>query len=225
MSIKGLWVETILYEIPLLALTSEAYFKFCEKDWDHEGQVESAYRKGCTMLQNGCVLSEFGSRRRRDYKTHDMVMEGLVRARDEGQKAGWAGTLTGTSNVHFAKKYGVAHVGTVAHEWYMGIAAVTDDYEHANETALRYWLSCFGEGVSLINLVYTVSDTMTGAWNCIDRYVWDTRLLQCVQEANPTAVQCSDRQCCGTIYHLQYHYPECTKPVQHKTSHISRRRQ
>ena len=148
LSIVGLWTDTILYEIPLLALTSEAYFKFVEKDWDHEGQVDKAYQKGRTLLQNGCMLSEFGSRRRRDYKTHDMVMQGLIKAKEECEREGWPGRFTGTSNVHFAMKYGVAPVGTVAHEWYMGIAAITDDYENANETALRYWLSTFGEGVS-----------------------------------------------------------------------------
>lgn len=147
--IKGLWVDTILYEIPLLALTSQAYFMFSDKDWDHDNQEEKAFRKGCALLENGCVFSEFGSRRRRDYHTHDLIMKGLCRAAEEGKTKGWKGVLTGTSNVHFAMKYDVAAVGTVAHEWYMTIAAITEDYENANELALRYWLGCFGEGVCL----------------------------------------------------------------------------
>lgn len=146
--IKGLWVDTILYEIPLLALTSQAYFMFSDKDWDHSNQEEKAYKKGCELLENGCVFSEFGSRRRRDYHTHDLVMKGLCRAAEEGKRQGWKGVWTGTSNVHFAMKYNVGAVGTVAHEWYMTIAAITEDYENANELGLRYWLGCFGEGVS-----------------------------------------------------------------------------
>ncbi|KAF7594382.1 nicotinate phosphoribosyltransferase [Aspergillus hancockii] len=153
--VKGRWVETILYEIPLLALTSEAYFKFSNKDWDHSYQEEKAYRKGCTLLENGCIFSEFGSRRRRDYHTQDLVMAGLMRAAEEGKQQGWKGRFTGTSNVHFAMKYGVDPVGTVAHEWYMTIAAITDDYANANEIALRYWLGCFGKGVLGIALTDT----------------------------------------------------------------------
>ena len=147
-AIKGLWIETIAYEIPLLALTSEAYFKFCNKDWNHDGQEERACRKCLTLLEHGCVVSEFGSRRRRDYKTQDLVMKGLCKALKRADEAGWKGKLTGTSNVHFAMKYGIPPVGTVAHEWYMGIAAITDNYENANELALRYWLGTFGAGVS-----------------------------------------------------------------------------
>jgi nicotinate phosphoribosyltransferase len=145
--VEGLWLDTILYEIPLLALTSQAYFMFTDKDWDYANQEEKAYRKGCTLLQNGCVFSEFGSRRRRDYHTQDLVMKGLSRAAEEGKKQGWPGVMVGTSNVHFAMKYNTGAVGTVAHEWYMTIAAITDDYENSNELALSYWLGCFGEGV------------------------------------------------------------------------------
>ena len=143
-TVRGLWVETILYEIPLLALTSEAYFKFCNTDWDYDGQEEKAYLKGKTLLEAGCVVSDFGSRRRRDYHTHDLVIQGLVRASKE---SGLKGKLTGTSNVHLAMKHGTAPVGTVAHEWYMGIAAIMNNYEDANELGLRYWVGCFGEGV------------------------------------------------------------------------------
>jgi len=52
-------------------------------------------------------------------------------------------------------KHSIPPVGTVAHEWYMGIAALTNDYEHANEQGLRYWLDCFGKGVLGIALTDT----------------------------------------------------------------------
>ena len=153
--IGGLWLHTILYEIPLLALTSEAYFRFCDKDWSHNGQEQKAYAKGIKLMESGCVFSEFGTRRRRDYHTHDLVMQGLTRAASTASEQGWKGKLSGTSNVHFAMKNGIPPVGTVAHEWFMGIASITNDYEHANETALRYWVGCFGEGVLGIALTDT----------------------------------------------------------------------
>lgn len=153
--VGGLWLHTILYEIPLLALTSEAYFKFCDTDWTHDGQQGLAYDKGKKLLEHGCLFSEFGTRRRRDYHTHEMAMQGLTRAAATAKEKGWAGKLTGTSNVHMAMKYGIPPVGTVAHEWFMGIASVTNDYVHANETALRYWVGCFGEGILGIALTDT----------------------------------------------------------------------
>lgn len=152
---EGLWLDTILYEIPLLALVSEAYFKFVERDWSHEGQVEKAYKKGTTLLEGGCTFSEFGTRRRRDYHTQDLVVQGLCRATVEAKSQGWSGKLSGTSNVHFAHKHGLVPIGTVAHEWFMGVAAITDDYENANEIALRYWTATFGEGVLAVALTDT----------------------------------------------------------------------
>ena len=154
-SVEGRWVETILYEIPLLALTSEAYFRFCDRDWNHDGQLEKARSKGLELLKNGCIFSEFGTRRRRDHKTMTLVMQGLVDASKEGSAQGFPGKLSGTSNVLFAMQYGIPPVGTVAHEWFMGIASINGNYTHANETALRYWVGTFGEGVLGIALTDT----------------------------------------------------------------------
>ena len=154
-TVSGLWVDTILYEIPLLALVSEAYFKFCDKDWNYDGQEQNAYNKGKKLLANGCVFSEFGTRRRRDYHAQELVIQGLMRAAEEEMAGAQRGKLSGTSNVHFAMRYRIPPVGTVAHEWFMGIAAATDDYEDANETALRYWVGCFGKGILGIALTDT----------------------------------------------------------------------
>jgi nicotinate phosphoribosyltransferase len=153
--VKGLWVDTILYEIPLLALTSEAYFLFMDKDWKYDGQEEKAYQKGMKLLEGGCIVSEFGTRRRRDYHTQALVIKGLVKASKEGEKRGLPGKISGTSNVHLAKRFGIQPIGTVAHEWFMGVAAITGDYERASEAALSYWVGCFGQGVLGIALTDT----------------------------------------------------------------------
>lgn len=153
--ISGTWAETILYEIPLLALTSEAYFKFMEPDWVYEGQEELAFNKGMRLLEAGCVFSEFGTRRRRDYHTQALVFRGLTKASKEAQKRGLPGKLSGTSNVHLAMRFNIPPVGTVAHEWFMGTAAIVGDYQKATEEALSHWVGCFGEGVLGIALTDT----------------------------------------------------------------------
>jgi nicotinate phosphoribosyltransferase len=155
MQISGKWVETILYEIPVLALTSEAYFKFMDKDWNYSDQEEQARAKGLRLLEAGCVFSEFGTRRRRDYHTQALVFKGLRVASDEAEAKGWSGKLSGSSNVHLAMRFNIPPVGTVAHEWFMGIAAIMNDYQNASEEALRRWIGCFGEGTLGIALTDT----------------------------------------------------------------------
>ncbi|KKA29333.1 hypothetical protein TD95_001928 [Thielaviopsis punctulata] len=142
--IKGTWCDTILYEIPILALTSEAFFRFVDKDWDYEDQEQRAFDKGMRLLEAGCTTSEFGTRRRRDYHTQALVFRGLVRASKEAAAKGFPGKLTGTSNVHLAMRFNIPPVGTVAHEWFMGIAAIHNDYNEATEMALRHWVGAFG---------------------------------------------------------------------------------
>ncbi|RKF72229.1 Nicotinate phosphoribosyltransferase [Golovinomyces cichoracearum] len=155
LSVKGLWVETILYEIPLLALTSEAYFRFVDTNWTYDGQEKRAFDKAQQLLEAGCVFNEFGTRRRRDYHTQALVLRGLLKAHTQCDRSKFTGRLLGTSNVHLAMRFGLTPVGTVAHEWFMGVAAITDDYVNANYKAMSYWADCFG----MNELGYVLTDT------------------------------------------------------------------
>ncbi|KAI0714393.1 nicotinate phosphoribosyltransferase [Cerioporus squamosus] len=131
----GPWHETILWEVPLMACLSEIYFTTTDTDWDYEGQEEAAYEKAETLLKAGCVFSEFGTRRRRSYRTQRLVMDAILKAAKDHPGSGG---VNGTSNMHFAMVFGVAPVGTIAHEWFMGVGALRG-YEHANATALELW--------------------------------------------------------------------------------------
>ena len=75
--------------------------------------LERAFVKAEKLIRGGCAFSEFGSRRRRDYHTHDLVVQGLLAA---SKALDGPGNLQGTSNVHFAMKYDLTPIGTVAHE-------------------------------------------------------------------------------------------------------------
>ncbi|KAJ2234820.1 nicotinate phosphoribosyltransferase [Coemansia sp. RSA 485] len=138
LTIKGRWSQVILYEIPLLSFISEAYFKFVDRDWNYDGQYEKAAEKGNQLVQAGCNFAEFGTRRRRDFRTQDIVMAALLDVRKDAP-----GRLTGTSNVFFAQRYNVPPIGTVGHEWTMAIAALEGTYENGNSLALRKWYETF----------------------------------------------------------------------------------
>ncbi|KAG7451014.1 nicotinate phosphoribosyltransferase [Guyanagaster necrorhizus] len=154
---SGPWVETILWEVPILACISETYYNTIEEDWNYDRQDEIAYSKAKALQEGGCVYMEFGTRRRRTFHAQDIMVSALVRASGEVQGKG---RLMGTSNVHLAHKYGVAPMGTIAHEWFMGVAALKG-YETANSLALELWEQTFPNSKALIALTDTFS---TGAF-------------------------------------------------------------
>ncbi|KAF8807093.1 nicotinate phosphoribosyltransferase [Phlegmacium glaucopus] len=152
--ISGPWVETILWEVPLMACLSESYFQVVLVDWSYDGQDSVAYEKAKTLLEAQCHFSEFGTRRRRSFQAQDIVVKAMVRASEEIQSTGG---FSGTSNVHLAHKYNLTPIGTIAHEWFMGVAAL-NGYEHANSTALNLWEEIYGDKKSpLIALTDTFS--------------------------------------------------------------------
>lgn len=152
--IAGPWAETILWEVPLMAVLSQCYFETVAIDWDCNGQEELAYKKGCSLLEAGCKFSEFGTRRRRSHKTQDILIGALIQAAQDNPHS--RGRFVGTSNAYFAMKYDlVPPVGTIAHEWLMGVAAL-NGYQRNHLKAMELW-----EAVYDGSLLTVLTDTFT----------------------------------------------------------------
>lgn len=130
--IRGLWYRTVLWEVPLMALISELYFKMTgQKATDVE---KKALEKAHGFVENKVELSEFGTRRRFSFDAQDTV----VRILKENMK----GLLNGTSNIYFAMKYNLIPMGTHPHEWFMYHGAHYG-YRIANEQGMENWVKVY----------------------------------------------------------------------------------
>ncbi|WFD44274.1 nicotinate phosphoribosyltransferase [Malassezia psittaci] len=177
-NVRGLWSNVILYEVPVMAIISETYFRTMDLDWNPDGQRELAREKGMALMQKGILFSEFGTRRRRSLAAHEQVIAGLLEAQNQVQGTPNYGRVLGTSNVMLAKKFGLQPVGTVAHEWTMAIAAI-EGYEHSNLRALQQWDAeyqppTFTPHQPSANLTIALTDTFS------TKVFWDD-LLSCDQ--------------------------------------------
>lgn len=146
--VEGLWYRTILWEVPLLALISELHYEMNHLERDsNETVISKTFEKAETLAKLGVNFAEFGTRRRHSYKVQNMVMETLTQKKDS--------TFIGSSNVHFAMKYGVKPIGTHAHEWFMFHAAEYG-FKMANQLALEHWVDVYRGDLGV-----ALSDTYT----------------------------------------------------------------
>lgn len=126
--IAGYWDRTILWEVPLLALICKTYYEEIDTNWTDDGQDELMLEKSAKLMAAGVPWGDFGTRRRRNFEAQERV----VRICKDNPN------FTGTSNVYLALKYDVKALGTMAHEWIMGHAALFS-LRHANKFALHAW--------------------------------------------------------------------------------------
>ena len=147
-SVEGYWYRTILWEVPILCLISETWYKLTGSLRKPELEIkEITAEKIRKYNQLGITIAEFGTRRRHSYQVHRMVMETL---KEQGNPA-----FVGTSNVHFAMLNNVKPIGTHAHEWFMFHAAKYG-FKMANTTALENWVAVYRGDLGI-----ALSDTYT----------------------------------------------------------------
>jgi nicotinate phosphoribosyltransferase len=147
-SIEGYWYRTILWEVPLMAMISELYFKMTnEPIFDEKKIIDIVQNKAETYKLLGAKVADFGSRRRYSFENHDRVVKTL--------KSYGGTSFTGTSNVYFAFNYKLTAIGTHAHEWFMFHAAKYG-YKIANKTALENWVKTYRGDLGI-----ALSDTFT----------------------------------------------------------------
>jgi nicotinate phosphoribosyltransferase len=154
--VEGPWQSTILWEVPLLALLSQTWYETEDTAWnpDLRWYFEHSRKKGRKLIEAGCAFSDFGTRRRRSLSAQQAMLLGMQSAAgDAGEKA--AGSFAGTSNLHFARQMDLTPIGTVAHEWTMGCAALYG-VAQADRRAMEDWLDVYPDEFKI-----ALSDTYT----------------------------------------------------------------
>ncbi len=156
---SGTWLNTSMYEIPILAIVNEVYFRFAYDEDDLQRQFERKLTEKMQALVDGKYnlgnFSEFGLRRRLSLKAQDLA----VRMLKENNASFKDSNFVGTSNVELAKKYGVTPVGTMAHEWIMcsGQGNHKHNPAYSNWYALDAWVKEYGvlNGTALTDTITT----------------------------------------------------------------------
>jgi len=134
-TIRGPWLHTILYEIPVLAIVSEVYFRRTQPNPDlAEGrrrlQVKMELIRTVESAEE-LKISDFGTRRRFSLGWQDEIIATLKREVPQ--------YFAGTSNVLLAMKHGVTPLGTMAHEYMQACQALGPRLRDAQVFAFDKW--------------------------------------------------------------------------------------
>lgn len=134
--VKGPWLHTILFEIPVLAIVNEVYFRHTCPEPDYEEGVRRLREK--IALIDGepdndqLHISDFGTRRRFSREWQEKVVQVLIDEMDRRQ-------FSGTSNVDLARRYGLIPIGTMAHEYLQACQALGPRLRDSQVFGFEMW--------------------------------------------------------------------------------------
>jgi nicotinate phosphoribosyltransferase len=133
-TIKGPWLHTILFEVPILAIVSEIYYRNTVPRPDFaEGRRRLAAKIAlANAVPNADFrIADYGTRRRFSREWHDEVVRTL--------KADLGAHFVGTSNVELALDHGLTPLGTMAHEYLQACQAVGPRLRDSQTFAFNMW--------------------------------------------------------------------------------------
>ena len=133
--IKGPWLHTILFEVPVLAIINETYFRHTvsNPNWD-EGKKRLKQKINYIKMDKDnerFYFSDFGTRRRFSHDWQRYIDTTLAQELPNH--------FTGTSNVLFAKELGIRPIGTMAHEFLQACQAIGPRLVDSEKYALDMW--------------------------------------------------------------------------------------
>ena len=154
----GTWLNTSMYEIPVLAIVNEVYFRMA---YDYDVLLKQFKRRldeKVRLLEEDTYrlsdFSEFGLRRRLSAEAQEMAIKALAEVELPADSH-----FIGTSNVYLAKKFNLKPVGTMAHEWIMctGQGNHKHNPAYSNWYALDAWVKEYGilNGIALTDTITT----------------------------------------------------------------------
>lgn len=134
--VKGPWLQTIMFEVPLLAIITGTYYtnKYPKPNYKigHERLLEKMHLIKHDSEMKGLKFSDFGTRRRFSFDWQQEVIATLQAELPE--------QFLGTSNVYFAKKFNITPIGTMAHEFIQAFQVIGPNVRVAQRTAFEAWL-------------------------------------------------------------------------------------
>jgi len=142
--IAGSWLLTILFEVPILAIVNEVYFK---EVYQSEGIKRLSEKLEMIRNIKDFKFTDFGTRRRISRLWQKMVVETCVKTVPEN--------FMGTSNVWLAKEYGVKAIGTMAHEWIQAGQGIGVRLIDSQKKMLQSWVDEYRG-----DLGYALTDTL-----------------------------------------------------------------
>jgi nicotinate phosphoribosyltransferase len=138
LTIEGKWLDTILLEVPILAIVSELWSKQYGNSVFVGGRNKLRDKIGLIHDLNielpGFKFADFGTRRRHSWMWQEEVVKQLSCSLPEN--------FTGTSNVMLANRFEIKPVGTMAHEWLQAHQVLAPIHQF-QRTALETWASVY----------------------------------------------------------------------------------
>ena len=161
---RGSWLCTSMYEIPVLSIVNEVYFRMQFQYDELLCSFEKKLEEKIGWLISGKYhignFSEFGLHRRLSAQAQEIAVRKLVDANERFHKSdGLWSNFVGTSNVYLAMKYGIVPVGTQAHEFTMCVGQGNHKHNaaYSNWFALDAWVREYGilNGTALTDTITT----------------------------------------------------------------------